>query len=77
MKIFILFLLIYLVICEDFGYVSLNFIKKCLKYYYVFFFWMDVNNICVLEGGNFFSIILLDMREEVFNLIFDKGIVII
>lgn len=77
MKTFILSLLIYLVTCEDFGYVSLNSTKKCLKHHQVPLSWMDANNTCVSEGGNLFSITSLDMREEVFNLTFDKGTVII
>lgn len=77
MKSFTLSLLIYLVTCEDFGYVSLNSTKKCLKHHHVPLSWMDANNTCVSEGGNLFSITSLDMMEEVLNITFDKGIVII
>lgn len=76
MKTFILSLLIYLVTCEDFGYVSLNSTKKCLKHHHVPLSWMDANNTCVSEGGNLFSITSLEMMEEVLNITFDKGIVI-
>lgn len=47
MKTFILSLLIYLVTCEDFGYVSLKSTKKCLKHHHVPLSWMDANNTCV------------------------------
>lgn len=77
MNTFILFLFIYLVTCEDLGYVSLNSTKKCLKHHHVPLSWMDANNTCVSEGGHLFSITSLDMMEEVFNMTFDKGIVIV
>uniref|UniRef100_K1P7E8 Uncharacterized protein n=1 Tax=Magallana gigas TaxID=29159 RepID=K1P7E8_MAGGI len=60
------------VTCEDFGYVSLNSTKKCLKHHHVPLSWMDANNTCVSEGGNLFSITSLDMMEEVLNITFDK-----
>lgn len=77
MNTFILFSFIYLVTCEDLGYVSLNSTKKCLKHHHVPLSWMDANNTCVSDGGHLFSITSLDMMEEVFNMTFDKGIVIV
>lgn len=61
------------VICEDIGYVILKFVNKCLKSFYIFFFWINVNEICVMEGGSFISIIIINMLEEVYNLIIVIG----
>ncbi|XP_062580388.1 low affinity immunoglobulin epsilon Fc receptor-like [Saccostrea cucullata] len=53
--------------CEDFGYISLQSTRKCLKLYDTQMTWLKANNTCASAGGKLFGITSSVMFDEVLN----------
>ncbi|XP_048738536.2 galactose-specific lectin nattectin-like isoform X2 [Ostrea edulis] len=51
--------------CEDYGYVTLQSTRKCVKLHYTETSWMEANKTCASTGGNILRITTAEMLNDV------------
>jgi hypothetical protein len=65
-----------LVVCEDYGYISLESSRKCLKLHHTEMTWLEANGKCASAGENILSITTKEMLDDVVWKVYQAGILI-